>query len=216
MPNCVFMRQSTQKGYNFCRQFFPFLNIPLTPLKYLIFMAQRIKPEELNPVIAATNQEKSTAQQEREERERGLKVPDPHGAIQAEEGAVKQREIVTPSARILLKIQSKLPPNIFGLHSDELVVDEIKVSFIDYPFIGSEVVTTTLIKDIKSVNLSSNFLFAALQIDKILIKFLDRDEGQNARMVIEGLLIMDQQKVNTAKMELGNLIAHTKELGRAH
>ena len=152
-----------------------------------------------------------------------------------EKGVVGEREITTRTSRQLLDIRAHKPLRLF---QDELTIDELKVNFIYRFFFGSEQVRSFLIKDIQSVIVESSAFFSTLKIavgdfkeitpprpagaepplirpGPMAISFLRRGDAEQARRLIQGLIIMDQQKIDTTKMEVPALVAKAEELGRA-
>ncbi len=151
-------------------------------------------------------------------------------------GVVEEKEIATTTSRSLLRIRAHKPLRAF---QDELTIDELKVNFIYRFFFGSEQVRSFLIKDIEAVRVETSPFFSAIkisvgpykdlstgpitvpggtpqtQLGPMMIGFLRRNDAEQARRLIQGLIIMDQEKIDTSKTEVSAVVAKAEELGRA-
>lgn len=158
-------------------------------------------------------------------REKGEAVPE--GKVTTSQFA----DISTTTGRQLVKVSTVVP---FNPWPNTLVVDEVKVSVIDLKFFETEVVQTLLIKDITDVFVSKIPFFAAINISggeykpfpngtaktgqslgMLQIKFLSHKDADLARRIILGLIIFNDRKVDTSKLEINDLRKQAEELGRA-
>lgn len=135
-------------------------------------------------------------------------------------------EIPTPTSRIVYRVNSLFP---FDFFPDSLVVDELKVSFIFAAFLNKEVISI-LIKDITDVLVETNIFFGSVIVSggdyegnasqgdekgPLTIRFLNRSEAYKARQIIMGLMIYQDQKVDTSKFSIPDLIQKTQQLGES-
>lgn len=146
-------------------------------------------------------------------------------------------EIVTETSRNLLKLSSfGLPPILFPV---DIVIDELKVSFVYHGLFWQRSVRSFLIKDISDVILDTNFLFGVLKLvvgefkekevvekaadvsetkeswGPIMVKYLNVDQATRARRMIQGLIILTKMKEDTSKLSATEVAARAEELGRA-
>jgi hypothetical protein len=136
-------------------------------------------------------------------------------------------EISTPTSRSLYKINAIFP---FDLVPDTLVIDEIKITVISRKIL-TRTINSVLIKDISDISISNNPFFGALTISggdyqgvesvtrgekgTLMIKFLHIDEALRARRIIMGLMIYSDQKIDTSKMKIEEVLTETEKLGKA-
>ncbi len=131
--------------------------------------------------------------------------------------AQKIEELVTKTARVLLKISGIFP---FDFFPDELVIDENKVSIIAKGLID-ESIYSIAIKDLGDVSVETVFIFASLTISdnrmnhqEIKVKWLDPDEAVRAHNMIQGLILGREQKIDWAKIRTEELAKKVEELGK--
>ena len=136
-------------------------------------------------------------------------------------------EISTPTSRALYKTSAIFP---FDLTPDSLVIDEIKITVISRKFF-TRTINSVLIKDITDISISNNPFFGALTISggdyqgvestangekgALMINFLHIKEALRARRIVMGLMIYSDQKIDTSKMKIEEVIAETEKLGKA-
>ena len=149
---------------------------------------------------------------------------------QFEGGDVKKSslvEISTPTSRLLYKTNAIFP---FDLVPDTLVIDEIKITVISRKLL-TRTINSVLIKDITDISISNNPFFGALTISggdyqgiesavkgekgALMIKFLHINEALRARRIIMGLMIYSDQKIDTSKMKIEEVLTETEKLGKA-
>lgn len=146
-------------------------------------------------------------------------------------------EIVTETSRNVFKLSSfSLPPILFPV---DIVIDELKVSFVYHGLFWQRSVRSFLIKDISDVILDTNFLFGVLKLvvgefkekeavekasddlekkeswGPIMVKYLNVDQATRARRLIQGLIILTKMKEDTSKMSATEVATRAEELGRA-
>ena len=136
-------------------------------------------------------------------------------------------EISTPTSRLLYKTNAIFP---FDLVPDTLVIDEIKITVISRKLL-TRTINSVLIKDITDISISNNPFFGALTISggdyqgiesavkgekgALMIKFLHINEALRARRIIMGLMIYSDQKIDTSKMKIEEVLTETEKLGKA-
>ena len=136
-------------------------------------------------------------------------------------------EISTPTSRLLYKTNAIFP---FDLIPDTLVIDEIKITVISRKLL-TRTINSVLIKDITDISISNNPFFGALTISggdyqglestvrgekgALMIKFLHINEALRARRIIMGLMIYSDQKIDTSKMKIEEVLTETEKLGKA-
>src|SRR3990167_5798489 len=115
--------------------------------------------------------------------------------------ARRLRRLVDQSQKVLLKISSTFP---FDLFPDSLVIDENKVNVIRREFLGAERAHSILIENITSVTLNSGLFFASIEIvDSTNLRFpitytlnlLNIKAALRARRLIQGLMEAKRNKV---------------------
>ena len=149
---------------------------------------------------------------------------------QFENGDVRKSslvEISTPTSRSLYKINAIFP---FDITPDSLIIDEIKITVI-FRKLLTRTINSVLIKDITDISISNNPFFGALTISggdyqgvesvakgekgALMIKFLHINEALKARRIIMGLMIYSDQKIDTSKMKIEEVLTETEKLGKA-
>src|SRR5258708_7258477 len=135
-------------------------------------------------------------------------------------------EIPTPTARILYKTSGIFP---FDLFPDDLVIDEVKISVVTHHLL-SRTVNSVLIKDITDILLYTNPFFGSILITggeyqgleptkknpkgPLKIKFLPPNESRLARRVIMGLVIFSDEKIDSSKMTIDEILQKSQEFGK--
>lgn len=109
----------------------------------------------------------------------------------------------------------------FTLFTDELVIDELKVTIVRRPFLGSEELLTSTLARISSVTVEANPLFATMRIinkddadHPLELRYLWRSDALRARRIIQGLAIMKEQNIDTSKLNADEIRRRAEEIGR--
>lgn len=124
-----------------------------------------------------------------------------------------------PTARRLLRIVAVFP---FQFFPDELIVDEFKVTIVTRTFFfDTGRMRSVLFRDITGISLDMGLFFAALGFgergfaqDKAYTNYLWKDQAVLARRLIEGMVILSDEKVDTTKLTLEELLERAEKLGR--
>ncbi len=122
------------------------------------------------------------------------------------------------SKRTLLRISTVFP---FDLFADELIIDESKVSIIIRNFFAVEQIYSIPFSEIVDVIIEAAPLFATLKLrdrgwDKsVSIKYLKKDDALKARRIIEGILILQSQKIDLLQFDPPSLSEYLENIGRA-
>jgi len=133
----------------------------------------------------------------------------------------KLDKLVKKSQEVLLKIHTVFP---FDLFTDELVVDENKITFIYRDFPGTERVHIIMVKNITDVIVDTNPFFATLKIvdqgykeNIVGMEFLRRTDAFEAQKIIQGLVVIDKQpdkdRADLTKMKTEEVIEKIEEVG---
>ncbi len=126
---------------------------------------------------------------------------------------------VPASARRLFRISSVFPLQLFP---DEIVVDEFKVTIITRVFFFDSGLTRSILyRDLSDVAVEKSLWFAALKFgergfptDQLVVNYLWRDQAERARRLIEGMIVLDKEKTETAKLSVEDLFEEAEKLGR--
>lgn len=145
----------------------------------------------------------------------------------------KLEDLVEQSKKVLLKISSVFP---FDLFPDIVTIDENRVSIITKELFETEQVLSIPIKSISNVVINTIPFFASLilyigrqrssngseegeaggeqsKIRVVTINFLKQAEAIKARRIIQGLMMATEQKIDFGKIEVGDLIKQLEKLG---
>ncbi|MBI3341537.1 hypothetical protein HY024_00275 [Candidatus Curtissbacteria bacterium] len=122
------------------------------------------------------------------------------------------------SKGVLMHIKGVFPLDIFP---DEVVVDINKVNIIRNDLFGRKIHSVYL-KDISDVIVNSSIFFSSLKIvdmgfteSGIVIKNLKRGEAEEARRVIQGLVVSTKQNINLSKIDPEELRDKVGRIGEA-
>jgi len=124
-------------------------------------------------------------------------------------------ELVKKSNRRIISISSTFPFTIFPNTID---VEESRVSFNFRQFLTYQSHSVD-IKDITNVFIESGIVFASLQVvsktftqNHIKIDYLRKGQAVHVRRIIEGLRTFIENKIDTSKYEIDELISKLEEL----
>lgn len=131
----------------------------------------------------------------------------------------KFEKTLEASKGILFQTKSVFP---FDFFPNEIVIDENKVDLIYGLFFFSREVFSISIKNINSAGSSSNLFFGELSIElegynenPKPIKYLWRKDAIKARRIINGLITLNKQNVNIARLNIVELKKKVEEIGLA-
>lgn len=143
---------------------------------------------------------------------------------------------IPKTARVIYKVATLTFPFIWP--SSEVIVDEIKVSYIwRYP-LWIEVVRTFLLTDVKDVFAETGLLFGTVSVvagefkedpavvignklasesngGPFVVPYLWPHEAQRLRRVILGLIVLHKQKVDTSLLGVDEVLSRAQVLGEA-
>lgn len=118
----------------------------------------------------------------------------------------------------LLKVKAFFPLDLFP---DEVIVDENKITIVNYSFFFNKHIRSILVKDIANVTASTSLFFGSLQIvdqyftqDPVHVQYLKRNETICARRIIQGLMIAYQDNVDFSKMDRDVVYKKLLEIGK--
>ncbi len=138
-------------------------------------------------------------------------------------GDPKPLEEIAKGAKELYRVRTIFP---FDFFPKDLVIDEYKVSIIYRYFFWSEEVISIYIKDL-GITLGVGLLFASLKLsDKRMLleegkqvfdlNFFWKEEARRARRIIQGLIIMHEQKAKVSPEATPEEVrAQAEEIGRS-
>ncbi|QQG43891.1 MAG: hypothetical protein HYW86_03395 [Candidatus Roizmanbacteria bacterium] len=124
----------------------------------------------------------------------------------------KLEHAVLRSSTVVYQLTTVFPFYIFPV---TIVIDEEKVSIIYSNFFYSKQVVQILLKDINSIQLESDVFFAKMQFNNAEpISFLWKDKAFRARRIIEGLIILASESVDTSLLSIEEVRKKAEELGK--
>lgn len=130
----------------------------------------------------------------------------------------KLKKIVKQSQEVLASANTVFPVTLFP---DTVFVDRTKVTIIRRNFFWSEDVMSIRIQDVLNVSASVGPLFGSLTIvsrvmstvDHFQINYFWRSDAAHLKHIIQGYVIAQHNKLDTAHLEKGELINTLEELG---
>lgn len=133
------------------------------------------------------------------------------------ESLPRLRELERMQDRELMRIKTVFP---FVFFSDQLVIEENKLTFVWSIFFWSKDVRSILIKDIANVTVASSLFFASLNVvdqyfakDPMTIKYLPKRKALEARRLIQGLIVSTRENIDYADVPKHDVIKHAMKLG---
>lgn len=138
---------------------------------------------------------------------------------EAEDEKEKIDSLVEMAQQTLYRVESVFP---FDLFPDEIRIDENKVSIVRRNFFFTEDVVSILIKDIRTIMLSTSVFFASLKFDirgyeenPEPVEYLPKNQAIRARRIILGLLASEKREIDVSKIDRDELVIKMEEVGRA-
>lgn len=117
----------------------------------------------------------------------------------------------------LIKIKSHAP---FDFFPDELIIDANKVELISNQFFSSSYTNTITLKNIAKVELENGPLHSKLVIKPklntqptIQISFLKKDEAENTKATLQGLIIAHEKNIDLKQISPENLKQELIKIG---
>lgn len=168
-------------------------------------------PQANEPRIGDTDQN----DQIEELREKGIEEAVTSHATKVEANKQAIQDLVNKSNRILLKISSVFP---FQLFPSTIVVEENRITIIRRQLYSSQVHSVD-IKNITNVFLFTGLFFAQLTVvsntfirNQIMVPKLHKNEAILMRRLIEGLRLFTSKNIDTSEYEIPELIEKLKQL----
>ena len=127
-------------------------------------------------------------------------------------------KLVNDSKRVILDIKAVFPFNFFP---DEVVADESKVSIHSNSFFSTKEVRSIEYKEIFNVTIRQGVLFAALEIadrffsnEPIVVPYLWKKDAIAARRIIQGMMIVKSENIDTHTLPIPDLIRRLERIGQ--
>lgn len=140
--------------------------------------------------------------------------------VEVAPAALTLEELSQKSSRIIYRTKTVFP---FVLFSDEIVVDEEKVTVTMGIFYKSGHSHSIMLKDIAVVAVSTAVFFATLRIvdqnnpqAPLIIRYLPKEEALKMRRTIMGLTIADKNSINLGEYPVDKVKEKAEEIGKAH
>lgn len=131
----------------------------------------------------------------------------------------KLDQLTAQTSNILLEIKNTFP---FDLFTDKLIIRPTKIDLVYGIFFFSDYILSMLIKDLKTVKVSTGLFFATMSFElqgyetnPPKIKFLSNKKAMQARRIIAGLMAAHQNNVDLAQLPIEDLSGKVEEIGRA-
>lgn len=128
--------------------------------------------------------------------------------------------LVEKSHRILVHTNTVFP---FDFFPDSIILDENKITIVKRLFFWSQSVFTFSVKDILSVNVSSNPLFSSLSIEVTgmetnpdPVQYLWAKDATKIKALLTGLITCTKAGIETATIADEDLVSKIEEIGRSH
>lgn len=165
--------------------------------------------------VSAPNQTSLDTQVEQTSEEKGLEeaVKDHAGKVERNRQAIE--DMVNNSNRILLKISSVFPWDLFP---SSIIVEETRVTIIHRQLFSSQAYSVD-IKNISNIFIDTSILFSQLTIvsdtfaeNQIVVDRLWKKEAVFIRRIIEGLRMFVDKDIDTTGYKREELINKLREL----
>lgn len=147
--------------------------------------------------------------------EKGLAEAIKNHAVKIEKNRQTVEDMVGNSNRILLKVSSVFPWDLFP---NSIIVEETRLTIIHRQLFSSQVHSVN-IKDISNIFIDTSILFAQLTIvsdtyieNQIIINRLWKKEAILIRRLIEGLRMFVAKDIDTTAYKVEELVNKLKEL----
>ncbi len=148
-------------------------------------------------------------------RKEGLKEIAKHEVENLPKGLAMERM----QDRELMRVKTVFP---FVLFTDQLVIEENKLTFVWSLFFWSKDVRSILIKDISNITVETGLFFARILVtdqyfakDNLIIEYLPKEKALEARRLIQGLIVSTREDIDYADVPKHDVIKHALKLGEA-
>ena len=176
---------------------------------------KRLLKEQPKTQVSTSNQIFSDTKIEQNLEEKGLEQAVKNHADKAEKNRQAVEDMVRNSNRILLKISSVFP---FELFPTGIIAEDTRITIIHRQLFSSQVHSVD-IEDISNIFVDTSILFAKLTIvsntfaeNEIIIDRLWKKDAILMRRIIEGLRMFINKDVDTTGYEVEELVNKLKEL----
>lgn len=140
-------------------------------------------------------------------------------AKQEIEEVPKEQALERMQDRELMRVKTVFP---FVWFSDELIIEENKLTFIWGVFFLSKNVRSILLKDISNISVETGLLFARINVmdqyfakDAMSVEYLPKEKALIARRLIQGLIVSTRENIDYADVPKDEIIKHALKLGEA-
>jgi hypothetical protein len=176
---------------------------------------KRFLKEQPKIQINTPNQIVSNTKIEQTSEEKGLEQAIRNHADKVEKNRQAVEDMVKNSNRVLLKISSVFP---FELFPTSIIAEDTRITIINRQLFSSQVHSVD-VKNISNIFLDTSILFAELTIvsntfaeNEIVIDRLWKKEAILMRRIIEGLRMFISKDIDTTGYKVGELVNKLKEL----
>jgi hypothetical protein len=123
------------------------------------------------------------------------------------------------SQRVLLDIKSVFP---FDLFPDEVIIDETKITIQRNFFFFTGQSQSVNIADIFNVVVNHGIFFAKLELfdryfaeQPISVEYLKKEDAARARQIIQGLVLVKKNNIDTSSLSVDNLTHKLDRIGQS-
>ncbi len=135
----------------------------------------------------------------------------------------KLDKLINKSHKVLFEVNTVFP---FDFFPDRIRIDENKVDLISHEFFYTKHLISILNKNINTATISTGVFFATLNLEvkgfvtgyevkPYPIKYLWKKDAIRARRIILGLVSIEKDKIDLAKVDTTHLISKIEEIGKA-
>jgi hypothetical protein len=136
-------------------------------------------------------------------------------AVKAEKNRQAVEDVINNSNRVLLKVSSVFPWDLFP---SKIIVEDTRLVIVHRQFLSSQVHSVD-IKDVSNIFIDTGIIFAQLAIisdtfaqNQIIINRLWKKDAILVRSVIEGLRTFIAHDIDTTSLQTKELVTKLKEL----
>lgn len=173
------------------------------------------KKEQDKTQSSDTNKIFSSTKIEQTSEEKGQEDAIKNHAQKTEENRQTVEDMVSNSNRILLRVSSVFPWDLFP---SSIIVEETRLTIIHRQLFSSQLHSID-IKDISNIFVGTGILFAQLTIvsntfveNQIIVNRLWKKEAIHTRRIIEGLRMFVNKDIDTTSYRVEDLLSKLKEL----
>jgi len=147
----------------------------------------------------------------------GVQAGDP-SSVEVAQTVAKLEKLASESTQVLFTCSSVFP---FELFPTRLIIDKTKVDIERQIFFASKAVETILIKDIFSVAVETDLLFASLVLihrlpnqPQVRVKFLSKKDAFRCQHILEGLMVVDNENVDLSHVPAKQVVDRLEVIGK--